>query len=455
MRKLFGTDGVRGVANAELTSELAFKLGKAGAYVLSKNTNQENKKEKINIIVGTDGRISGDMLESALTAGMCSVGANVYFVGTIPTPAIAYLVRKYNMNAGVMISASHNIMSDNGIKFFNNKGFKLSDEIEKEIEDIIAEGLEDLPMPTGFDVGRRKYIETSNEDYMEMLANTINVDSLAGIKIAIDCANGATSYIAKTLFEKLGAKTFVIHNEPNGTNINANCGSTHMGSLIDFVKQNDVDVAFAFDGDGDRCLAVDGDGNVVDGDQLMAVLASHMKECGTLKNNTLVATVMSNLGLKIYGKKENIEIATANVGDRYVLEYMLENNCNLGGEQSGHIILLDHNTTGDGLLSAVQVLAIMKKTGKSFNELNSNVEILPQVLINAKVSNKLKYDYMKFEDISNAINELEKKFNGEGRVLVRPSGTEPLVRVMIEGKNKNELEIEAKRLASIIEEIMY
>ncbi len=448
MGKYFGTDGVRGVANTELTPEFVYKLGRAGAYVLTKK-----EKHSPIIIVGMDTRISGDMLEASLISGMCSVGAKVICLGIIPTPAVAYLIRKYNADAGVVISASHNPFKDNGIKFFNNKGFKLSDEIENEIEDIIDNKFDEIPYYEAENVGYKEINENASLDYVDFLANTIE-GNFAGINLIIDCSNGATYKTAPILFEKLKANTTAIFKEPNGININANCGSTHMKTLCQRVKEGNFDLGIAFDGDGDRCLAVDENGEIVDGDHIMAICGSYLKEQGKLKNDTIVATVMSNLGLFIMGKERNIEILKANVGDRYVLEEMLKNGHNFGGEQSGHIIFLDYNTTGDGILTAIQLINVIKKTGKKLSELKKIVNILPQILVNAKVDNKKKYDYLKNDDIKNAIAELEKKFEGEGRVLIRPSGTEPLIRVMIEGKDQAILEKEAKELAQFIEKVL-
>ncbi len=450
MSRLFGTDGVRGVANQELTPELAFKLGVAGAYVLSKKSNKAP-----NIIIGNDSRISADMLEAALTAGMCSVGANVYIVDTLPTPAIAYLVRKHDMTAGVMISASHNKVADNGIKFFNEKGLKLSDEIEDEIEDLINNKFDTIPRATGLEIGRKFSLSNGVNEYIDFLQTTVTDVDFSGLTVAIDCANGATSFAAKETLEAKGAKVLKINASPDGTNINANCGSTHINVLADYVKANPCDLGFSFDGDGDRVLAVDSKGDIVDGDQILAILGEHLKAKGNLKNNTIVTTIMANMGLKIFGRENDIEIATTAVGDRYVLEYMLENNCNIGGEQSGHFILTDFNTTGDGILTAIQLLSILKTTGKSFSELNTKVTILPQTLVNAKVNNKIKYEFMKYKEIRAAIEELEAMFKDEGRVLIRPSGTEPLVRVMIEGKDKDLITREAKKLAELIEDIMF
>ena len=446
MGKYFGTDGVRGIANIELTPELAYKIGRAGAYVLNKQ-NQHNPT----IIVGMDTRISGDMLEASLISGMCSVGAKVISLGVIPTPAVAYLVKKYNADAGVMISASHNPFQDNGIKFFNSDGFKLNDSIEQEIEDYIDNNYDKIPYVEGKDLGYRQVKEEAIEDYVEFLKNTISTN-FEGLNITIDCANGATYQVAPILFEQLKANTNVIFRDPNGLNINDNCGSTHMESLCKEVLNNKSNIGIAFDGDGDRCLVVDENGSIVDGDEIMAICGNYLKEQGKLKENTIVATVMSNLGLFIMGEKNNINILKTKVGDRYVLEEMLLKGLNFGGEQSGHIIYLDYNTTGDGLLTAIKILEVMKKTGKTLSELRSIIKVLPQVLINTKVNNKNKYSYLENEDIKNAIDNLEKMFEGNGRVLIRPSGTEPLVRVMIEGNDQNVLETEAKKLAKLIEE---
>ncbi len=448
MSKLFGTDGVRGIANIELTANLAFDLGRVGAYVITKN-----KKENAKILIGGDSRISYDMLESAISAGMMSVGVEVYVVGTIPTPAMAYLVRKYKMDAGVMISASHNKMQDNGIKFFNSEGYKLSDEIENEIEDIIKNRIDELPQPTGAGVGRRLTLDSASQDYIDYISS-ISENKLTGLKIAIDCANGATSYVAKNIFKNLGAEVLTINNAPNGININRHCGSTHLDIIANFVQSNNVDVGFAFDGDGDRCLAVDENGKELDGDQIMAIIAKKLKTEGKLRGNTIVATVMSNLGLTIYGQDNDIEIVQTSVGDRYVLEHMVENDKNLGGEQSGHVIMLDYNTTGDGILTAVQVSNAIVTSGEKISELSKVMKKLPQCLINANVHNKLKYDYLKYDEIKSEIERLEEMFAGRGRVLIRPSGTEALVRVMIEGEDEEVLNREARKLADIIEEYL-
>lgn len=448
MARMFGTDGVRGVAGSELTIQLATKLGQAGAYVLTKE-----KSHQPTIIVGCDTRISGGMLANALMAGICSVGANAVYVGVMPTPAVAYLTRKHKVDAGVVISASHNPMEFNGIKFFNGEGYKLSDALEDEIEELINNDMEDVVFPTGSGVGKIDYRFDIKEEYIEFMKKCVPVD-LSRLKIVVDCAEGASYYTSVQTLTDLGAEVVAIHTSPDGTNINANCGSTHMSELRARVVYEKADVGLAFDGDADRMLAVDELGNLVDGDKLMAICANYMKENGTLKQNTIVATVMSNLGLFLMGEEKGIHIEKTKVGDRYVLENMRENGYNIGGEQSGHIIFLDENTTGDGLLSALHLLQVMVETGKKLSDLASIMEVLPQALVNAKVPNHKKEKFAEYSEIAEAIQEVEKKFAGEGRVLIRPSGTEPLVRVMIEGKDQQLIEEEAKKLADLITKIM-
>ena len=448
MGRLFGTDGVRGVAGTELTIELAMKLGQAGAHVLTKE-----KSYQPTIIVGCDTRISGSMLANALMAGICSVGANAVYVGVLPTPAVAYLTRLHKVDAGVVISASHNPMEFNGIKFFNGDGYKLSDKLEDEIQYHIENGMEDIDFPIGSGVGKIKYRFDMKEEYIEYEKHCVPVD-LRGMKIVVDCAEGANHYTAVETFRELGAELIAIHTNPDGTNINANCGSTHMSELKARVVAEGAQVGIAFDGDADRMLAVDENGNVIDGDQIMLICAKHLKDKGLLKQNTLVVTVMTNLGLTLAAKKLGIKLEVADVGDRYVLEKMIEKGYNLGGEQSGHVIFLDDNTTGDGLLSALNLLRVMVETGKPLSELASIMEVLPQSLVNAKVPNHKKHSYMEYPQIAKAIEELETKFAGEGRVLIRPSGTEPLVRVMIEGKDQKIIEEEARKLADLIMEVM-
>lgn len=445
---MFGTDGVRGVAGTELTIDLAMKLGQAGAYVLTKT-----KSHQPTIIVGCDTRISGGMLANALMAGICSVGANAIYVGVVPTPAIAYLTRKHKVDAGVVISASHNPMEFNGIKFFNGEGYKLSDELEDEIESLIRNNMEDIDFPIGPGIGKVEYRFDIRDEYVEFQKKTVPVD-LSSLKIVIDCAEGASYYTSVKTLKDLGANLIAIHTKPDGTNINANCGSTHMDELRARVVLEKADVGIAFDGDADRMLAVDENGKVVDGDEIMAICGNYMKQKGTLAKNTVVVTVMTNLGFSLMGKEQGIHIEKTKVGDRYVLENMRENGYNLGGEQSGHVIFLDDNTTGDGLLSALHLLQVMVETGKPLSELAKIMQVLPQALVNAKVPNHKKESYMEYTEIAEAIEELESKFAGEGRVLIRPSGTEPLVRVMIEGKDQDAIEEEATKLAELIEKVM-
>ncbi|MEA4827330.1 MAG: phosphoglucosamine mutase [Clostridium sp.] len=445
MSRLFGTDGVRGIANEELTVELAYKLGRAGAFVLTEGTH------KPKILVGMDTRISGDMLESALVSGILSVGAEAVCAGVVPTPAIAYLTRKYNADAGVVISASHNPVEYNGIKFFNGNGYKLSDELEDRIQNIIENNFEGVPSPTGANLGRKIISESALDDYRKFAKSTIDVD-LKGLKIALDCANGASYKAAVEAFEELGAEVHVINNKPNGININEKCGSTHPQGLIDYVISEKCDLGLAFDGDADRCLAVDEKGRLIDGDFIMAICGKNLKEQGKLKDNMVVVTVMSNLGLDLAFNKEKISTIKTKVGDRYVLEEMVKGGYKLGGEQSGHIIFLDYNTTGDGLVTGLQIASVVKKTGKSLSELASMMTKLPQVLVNAKVPNDMKDIHEKDEEIAAEIRKIEEKLNGSGRVLIRPSGTEPLVRVMLEGEDQAELDEIAHSLAKKIEE---
>ena len=449
MARLFGTDGVRGIANEELTPLLAMQLGQAGAYVLTRE-----KEHKPTLMVGCDTRISGDMLANALMAGACSVGANCVYVGVLPTPAVAYLTKKYKVDAGVVISASHNPVEFNGIKFFDGNGYKLPDAMEDEIEELIRGNMAGVKFPTGSGVGKIKYRTDAREEYINHAMNSVNVD-LTGMKIVVDCAEGASFYTSVETLKELGGNVVAIHNNPDGTNINANCGSTHMEELQARVVYEKADIGLAFDGDADRLLAVDENGKRVDGDQIMAIIGNHMKQQGKLAKDTLVATVMSNLGFFLMAEKYNIHMEQTKVGDRYVLERMKEINANLGGEQSGHIIFLDENTTGDGLLSALHLLQVMADTGKSLSELSSIMEVLPQALVNAKVANHKKEMYMEYPQIADAIAELEKKFAGEGRVLIRPSGTEPLVRVMIEGKDQAVIQEEAEKLAGLIQDVMF
>lgn len=448
MARMFGTDGVRGIAGTELTIELAMKLGQAGAYVLTKK-----KSHQPTIIVGCDTRISGGMLANALMAGICSVGANAIYVGVVPTPAIAYLTRKHRVDAGVVISASHNPMEFNGIKFFNGEGYKLSDQMEDEIEELISSNMKDVVFPIGPGIGKVEYRFDIRDEYVEFEKKTVPVN-LSGLKIVVDCAEGASYYTSVKTLTELGADLIAIHTNPDGTNINSNCGSTHMDELRARVVSEKADVGIAFDGDADRMLAVDENGKLVDGDEIMAICSSYLRRKGRLAKNTVVVTVMTNLGFTLMGEREKIDIETTTVGDRYVLERMLEKGYNIGGEQSGHIIFLDDNTTGDGLLSALHLLEVMVDTGKPLSELAGIMEVLPQALVNAKVPNHKKESFLEYSEIAEAVEELEKKFAGEGRVLIRPSGTEPLVRVMIEGKDQKAIEEEAQKLADLITKVM-
>ena len=443
MGRLFGTDGVRGVANSELTPELAFKIGRAGAYVLTSDAH------KPKILVGRDTRISGEMLESALIAGICSVGAQAVCVGVIPTPAIAYLVRTQGFDAGVMISASHNPFEHNGIKYFNSEGYKLSDEIEERIEAIILDNAEEISRPTHENVGRISHDSTLCEKYIKFAASTTEV-RLDEMKIAIDCANGASSVTAQKALEILGAEVSVINNSPDGININADCGSTHIEGLMRYVTEVGADMGLAFDGDADRVLAVSEKGEYVDGDKIMAICALDLRARGKLKKNTIVATVMSNLGLFVMGREKGLNIEKTKVGDRYVLEEMLKSDYSIGGEQSGHVILLEHNTTGDGLVTGIQLASAVKKSGKTLSELAGVMDVYPQVLINAKVKTENKERYTEDVEIMAAIEKIEAEFANNGRVLIRPSGTEPLVRVMIEGKDECIIRSRAEALADLI-----
>ncbi len=444
MNRLFGTDGVRGLANEELTCNLAYRIGAAGAYVLTKG------KKDAKIIVGKDTRVSGDMLEAALISGICSVGVDVECLEVVPTPAIPYLIREHGADAGVMISASHNPVEYNGIKFFSKTGYKLTDEIEDEIEGHVNNGLVEIELPSGDGVGIREINPKGLDDYIEYIKSITDVD-FAGMKVALDCAEGASYICAPEVFKSLGAEVHVIHNNPNGKNINKDCGSTHLDQIRKFTLENKCDLGLAFDGDADRCLAVDELGEEVNGDFIMTILAKDLKSKGKLKNNTLVATVMSNMGLDIATKEQEIDVIKTGVGDRYVLERMLEEGHNLGGEQSGHIIMLDYNTTGDGLLTGVKLAEALKTSGSKLSELKKIMRNLPQVLINATVPNNKKDIYLEDEEIKEKIKQAEQKLDGKGRVLIRASGTEPLVRVMLEGECIKDITQMAEEIADLID----
>ena len=446
MGRLFGTDGARGVANSELTCELAMKIGRAAAMVLT-----ESCAHKPKVLIGMDTRASSHMLAAAIGAGLCSVGADVLIIDVVPTPAVAFLVKEYDYDAGVMISASHNPCEYNGIKIFQGNGYKLPDELENEIEEIILDETKVPPVVLGGDVGKISFSSKAVDDYIFHLAMTADGD-FKGMKIALDCANGSASVTARALFTRLGAKCCIINETPNGTNINENCGSTHLEQLQKFVVENKCDIGFAFDGDADRLLVVDENGEVVDGDKIIAVCSKFMKENNKLKNNTAVVTVMSNMGFFKFCEKNDINCVKTKVGDRYVLEEMVKNGYVIGGEQSGHIIFLDHATTGDGQMSAIQVLNVLKSTGKKISELASEMQVYPQVLINVRVSNFGKARLDKDEEVQLAIREASEELGDTGRVLVRVSGTEPLVRVMLEGEDYNQIKSLAESIAKVIEE---
>jgi phosphoglucosamine mutase len=447
MGKLFGTDGVRGVANVELTNDLAYKLGRFGANVLTKKM---KKNEKARILIGKDTRVSGDMLESAMIAGILSAGCDVIKVGIVPTPAIAHLIRNFKTDAGVMISASHNPVEYNGIKFFNNEGFKLSDEIEEEIEDYILNDKDLDIKPCGISIGRKTEVYKAGDIYAEYVESIIETD-LSGMSVAIDCANGAAFEVAAKTLKELGAEVHSVNAEPTGYNINDGCGSTHIEVISDIVKNGEFDLGLSFDGDADRCLAVDEKGDLIDGDKILTICGIDMKESGELSNDTIVTTVMSNIGLKEAVGSFDINSIQTKVGDRYVLEEMKAGGYVLGGEQSGHIIFLNHNTTGDGLLTGAKLLEVLKKSGKKMSELSKLMTVYPQVLKNAKVSNDKKNGYKSDLEICKKIDEVENFFHGKGRVLIRPSGTEPLVRVMIEGENVEILDKYALEIVELIE----
>lgn len=446
MGRLFGTDGVRGIANKELTPELAFNLGKAGAYVL------KAKNERPVVVIGKDTRISGDMLENALAAGILAVGGNVIKAGVIPTPAVAYLARYYDADAGIVISASHNTFEYNGIKFFNGEGYKLDDLLEEKIEDIIISSVDVNSHITGDLIGRCLEASENAEDlYMRHLLETVDF-RLEGKKIALDCANGASYRIARKVYEALGAEVTVMGDKPDGININDGCGSTHPEKLAELVKRTGADIGMAFDGDADRLIVVDEKGRVLDGDRVIAICARMLKEQGRLKENRVTVTVMSNIGFHKAMEESGIEVDVTGVGDRYVLESMLETGCVIGGEQSGHIIFKEHTTTGDGILSSLQFMGAVTCSGRKPSEMADEIEIFPQVLVNAGINNDYKKTYMKDPEIADEIRRIEEKMAGNGRVLIRPSGTEPLVRVMIEGDDEKQLEELAQGLAHMIEE---
>ncbi len=444
MARLFGTDGVRGVANKELTPDLAFRLGFAGANVL---TGEISHKPKI--LVGTDTRISCGMLESALVSGLTSAGADALLAGVIPTPGIAYLTRKYNCDAGVVISASHNSFEYNGIKFFSSTGYKLPDRVEDLIEAEINSYEENINRPIGAQIGNRIPKINAARDYAEHLKRRMSVD-LSGMRIALDCANGASYRIAPGIFSDLGAEVISIGIEPDGENINLNCGSTHLDRLIQTVRREGCDIGIAFDGDADRMLAIDENGVLVDGDGVIAIIALGLQQEDELKDNKICATVMSNLGLDIFAENNNMTVVKTKVGDRYVLEEMLKSGIVIGGEQSGHVILLEHTTTGDGMLTALALLKTLHNMEQRLSEARLIMKPLPQVLKNAMIPNDSKEKAMSDPDIKAAISKEEASLHSKGRILVRASGTEPKVRVMIEGEDKKEISKMADRLVDLL-----
>ena len=444
MGKLFGTDGVRGVAGEDLSCELALNIGRGAAAVLTAHLSHRPR-----ILIGKDTRISGDMLENALAAGLCSVGADVELLGVIPTPAVAYLVRLYGADAGVVISASHNPVEFNGIKIFSSDGYKLPDEVENEIEAHVLENCQGLTLCTGPDVGRVTRRDGALDDYVDYLAKAIDAD-LSGLRVAVDCANGAASQVAKALFPRLGADCTFIGAEPDGCNINLDCGSTHPEALQALVVESGADVGLAFDGDADRLIAVDETGKIVDGDEMLVVCGRALKEKGQLPGDTVVATVMSNMGLDIALRQSGIRVERTAVGDRYVLERMLQGGYVLGGEQSGHIIFLRDNTTGDGIQTALHLLSILTETGQPLSALAAQMQRLPQVLVNVPCAGEKKHAFAEDTAICARIGEIEAELAGCGRVLVRPSGTEALVRVMLEGPDEAMLHRSAEDLAALL-----
>ena len=444
MGSLFGNGDVRGLANTELTPDLAFKLGKATGYVLGKT------REKPVFLIGKDTRLSGDMLEDALSAGFMSTGANVIKVGVLPTPAIAYLVKAYGADAGVIVSASHNTFEYNGIKFYNSEGFKMDDSFEDEIETIMLRNIHMDTHVSGEGIG--KCLDADDEaetKYAEYLESTIDTE-IKGVKLVIDCANGSAFEVAEKVFTDLGADVTVIGNKPDGFNINSKCGSTHPELIQKEVVERGAFMGFAYDGDADRLIACDEKGNIIDGDKLMCICARMLKEKEELPDNKVVSTVMSNIGFHKFMKKEGFDLAITDVGDRYVLDRMLEEGAAFGGEQSGHIIFLNHATTGDGILSSLQLLQAILRTGKTASEVSEEIELYPQVLKNARVKIENKSKYNRDEEIKEAVSEVCEELGEEGRVLIRPSSTEPLVRVMIEGQDIDDITAKAQRIARLI-----
>ena len=444
MRKLFGTDGVRGIANVDpMTGEMAMKLGRAAAHIF------KNKAGRHRIVIGKDTRISGYMLESALTSGICSMGVDVLLVGPLPTPAVAFLARSLRVDAGVMISASHNPFEDNGIKFFTKEGLKLPDEMEHQIESLIFSGEIDTIRPTAGEIGKAFRIDDAEGRYIEFAKNSLPKGlDFQGLKIVVDCAQGAAYKVTPMVLKELGADVVVINDAPSGININHNCGALHPEDLQKKVVEHQADIGIAHDGDADRAVFVDEKGKVVDGDALLVAFALALHQEKMLKGATLVTTLMSNMGVEIALRSEGIRVVRTPVGDRYVLEKMIKEGYNLGGEQSGHVIFLDYNTTGDGLITALQLLSLMKRTGKTVSKIAACMTALPQVLTNVKVQRK--QELAEIPEVQKAISDCEEKLKNRGRILVRYSGTEPLLRIMIEGEDRETISKMAEELAGIV-----
>lgn len=444
MGRLFGTDGARGVANTELTCELAMNIGRAAAMVL---TEQSNKKPVV--IIGKDTRLSSDMLEGAIISGLCSVGADVITLGVVPTPAVALLVKKYNADAGIMISASHNPYEFNGIKIFSGTGFKLPDTLEEEIEAIVLDNVKPYNIVSMDKLGKVTVADNAVQEYIDHVVSTVP-EKPQGLKVAFDCSNGSSSRTAKTIFEELGVECHMTHFEPNGININKDCGSTHIDALAEYVKSNGFDCGIAFDGDADRCLAVDENGELVDGDFIIAICTKDLKERGLLKNNTAVGTVLTNMGFNKFCEENDINFEATKVGDRYVLESMVANGYVIGGEQSGHVIFLDYCTTGDGQTTAAQLLSLMKRKNQKLSEIAKVMKRFPQVMINVKISPQGKGKVNSDADVQAKVQQVAKVLEGHGRIIVRESGTEPLVRVMLEGEDYSEIEQLANETAEVV-----
>ena len=445
MGRLFGTDGIRGIANSFLSCELAVKVGRAAGTVLS-----DGSRRRLLFCVGSDTRISSDMLSFSIASGLCSVGVDVIILGVVPTPAVAYLVEKYKADAGIMISASHNPAEYNGIKIFSGDGYKIPDALEEQIETLVLD--EEIPENlSGTDIGKVTYANTAVRDYVEHLKSTV-MNSLDGLNIAVDCANGSASVSAEMLFKELGANADILHNKPNGININRNCGSTHIELLREYVLSNKLDAGVAYDGDADRCICVDDKGNIVDGDFIMAICAKDMKSRGKLAKNAVVGTVMTNMGFGKFCKENDINFVATKVGDRFVLEEMLQEGYAFGGEQSGHVIFKDFASTGDGQLTSIQLLSLVKRSGQKLSELAEVMKRYPQCIINVTVSKDGKLAYYTDSQIKAAIEEAKKEFGDTGRIVVRPSGTEPLIRVMTEGEDRVLTESIAKRVSEVIQD---